>query len=153
MPQHDPPADDPDATPGLPPAESPRADTPRADTPRADTPRADTPRADTPRADTPRADTPLPVPVPLPGVDADEPPAVPSGRFGTPGRPLRRSSFLVGFTGALGVLLAYTLYLGVRNAGGILVLVVIALFLAVGLYPAVARLRRWGCRTAWRWRW
>ncbi|MEW1585035.1 AI-2E family transporter [Micromonospora vinacea] len=84
------------------------------------------------------------MPVPAPGVDPEEPPAVPSGKFGTPGRPLRRSSFLLGFTGALGVLLAYTLYLGIRNAGGILVLVVIALFLAVGLNPAVARLGRWG---------
>ncbi|MBM0258534.1 AI-2E family transporter [Micromonospora sp. 4G55] len=70
--------------------------------------------------------------------------ATPSGRYGQPGRPLRRSSFLVGFTGALGVLLAYALYLGVRNAGGILVLVVIALFLAIGLNPAVVRLRSWG---------
>ncbi|MEH0845441.1 AI-2E family transporter [Micromonospora sp. CPCC 205711] len=68
----------------------------------------------------------------------------PSGRFGQPGRPLRPSPFLIGFTGALGVLLAYTVYLGIRNAGGILVLVVIALFLAVGLNPAVVRLRRWG---------
>ncbi|MEU7928797.1 AI-2E family transporter [Micromonospora sp. NPDC049107] len=82
--------------------------------------------------------------MPAPGFDPDEPPAVPSGKFGTPGRPLRRSSFLIGFTGALGVLLAYTLYLGIRNAGGILVLVVIALFLAVGLNPAVVRLRTWG---------
>ncbi len=67
-----------------------------------------------------------------------------SGRFGEPGRPLRRNSFLVGFTGALGVLLAYAAFLGVRNAAGILVLVVIALFLAVGLNPAVVRLRSWG---------
>ncbi|WP_374558979.1 AI-2E family transporter [Micromonospora sp. RHAY321] len=83
------------------------------------------------------------MPVPTPEVDPDEPPAVPSGKFGTPGRPLRRNSFLIGFTGAVGVLLAYTLYLGVRNAGGILVLVAIALFLAVGLNPAVVRLRGW----------
>lgn len=68
----------------------------------------------------------------------------PSGRFGIPGRPLRRSSFLIGFTGALGVLLAYAVFLGLRNATGILVLVVIALFLAVGLHPAVVRLRGWG---------
>ncbi|WP_433387258.1 AI-2E family transporter [Micromonospora sp. KLBMP9576] len=67
-----------------------------------------------------------------------------SSRFGTPGRPLRRSNFLVGFTGAAGVLLAYALYLGLRNAAGILVLLVIALFLAVGLHPAVVRLRSWG---------
>ncbi|MFJ6165647.1 AI-2E family transporter [Micromonospora orduensis] len=119
MPQHDPSADEPDVTPGPPPADRPPTDP------------------------TP-AGTPAPVPVPAPGIDPDEPPAVPSGKFGTPGRPLRRSSFLIGFTGALGVLLAYTLYLGIRNAGGILVLVVIALFLAVGLNPAVVRLRGWG---------
>ncbi|MFI6235732.1 AI-2E family transporter [Micromonospora sp. NPDC050784] len=127
MPQHDPSGDDPDVTPGPKPAENP----PPADTPQS---------AKTP----PTAETPLPVPVPAPGIDPEEPPAVPSGKFGTPGRPLRRSSFLIGFTGALGVLLAYTLYLGIRNAGGILVLVVIALFLAVGLNPAVVRLGRWG---------
>ncbi|MFG1890222.1 AI-2E family transporter [Micromonospora sp. NPDC049051] len=74
----------------------------------------------------------------------DEPAATVSSRFGTPGRPLKRSSFLVGFTGAAGVLLAYAFYLGLRNAAGILVLVVIALFLAVGLHPAVVRLRSWG---------
>ncbi|WP_327029423.1 AI-2E family transporter [Micromonospora sp. NBC_01740] len=76
--------------------------------------------------------------------DDGEPTGNGSSRFGTPGRPLKRSSFLVGFTGAAGVLLAYALYLGVRNAAGILVLVVIALFLAVGLHPAVVRLRSWG---------
>ncbi len=78
--------------------------------------------------------------------DFDPPgsPAASSGRFGVPGRPLRRNSFLVGFTGALGVLLAYAVFLGVRNSAGILVLVVIALFLAVGLNPAVVRLRSWG---------
>ncbi|WP_432050434.1 AI-2E family transporter [Verrucosispora sp. NA02020] len=74
----------------------------------------------------------------------DGPAGAEAGRFGTPGRPLRRNSFLVGFTGALGVLLAYAVYLGLRNAAGMVVLVVIALFLAVGLHPAVVRLRSWG---------
>ncbi|MEG3636200.1 AI-2E family transporter [Micromonospora palythoicola] len=78
------------------------------------------------------------------GATQQRPVGADAGRFGTPGRPLRRNSFLVGFTGALGVLLAYAVYLGVRNAAGILVLVVIALFLAVGLHPAVVRLRSWG---------
>ncbi|WP_442933446.1 AI-2E family transporter [Micromonospora sp. CPCC 205554] len=78
------------------------------------------------------------------GVDVEPGEFEPSGRFGVPGRPLRRSAFLIGFTGALGVLLAYALFLGIRNAAGILVLVVIALFLAVGLHPAVVRLRKWG---------
>jgi hypothetical protein len=83
---------------------------------------------------------------------AQRPEGTESGRFGTPGRPLRRNSFLVGFTGALGVLLAYAVYLGVRNAAGILVLVVIALFLAVGLHPVVVRLRSWGCSAPVCWR-
>ncbi|MEU4777878.1 AI-2E family transporter [Micromonospora sp. NPDC023633] len=74
----------------------------------------------------------------------DEPTANGSSRFGTPGLPLKHSSFLVGFTGAAGVLLAYAFYLGLRNAAGILVLVLIALFLAIGLHPAVVRLRSWG---------
>ncbi|MFC7545805.1 AI-2E family transporter [Plantactinospora sp. GCM10030261] len=67
-----------------------------------------------------------------------------SGRFGQPGRPLRRSSFLVGFGFGLGLLLAYAAFLAVRNAASVLVLIFIALFLAVGLHPAVARLHRWG---------
>lgn len=67
-----------------------------------------------------------------------------NGRFGQPGRPLRRSPFLIGFAGGLGVLLAYAAFLAIRSAASILVLVFIALFLAIGLNPAVVRLRRWG---------
>ncbi|MFI6761401.1 AI-2E family transporter [Micromonospora sp. NPDC050417] len=66
------------------------------------------------------------------------------GRFGQPGRPLRRSPFLIGFTGGLGVLLAYATFLAVRGAASMLILIFIALFLAIGLNPAVARLRKWG---------
>ncbi|MEV0394665.1 AI-2E family transporter [Polymorphospora rubra] len=65
-------------------------------------------------------------------------------RFGTPGPPLRRNAFLVGFTGGLGLVLAYATFLALRNAASMLVLVFIALFLAIGLNPAVVRLRRWG---------
>lgn len=68
-----------------------------------------------------------------------------TGRFGRPGAPLnRRSPFLMGFAGGLGVLLAYAVFLGLRNAASILVLIFIALFLAIGLNPAVVRLRSWG---------
>jgi predicted PurR-regulated permease PerM len=66
--------------------------------------------------------------------------------FGRPGRPFQRSPFLVGFLLGLGLLLAYALFLSVRNAGSILVLIFIALFLAIGLNPAVLRLQRWGLR-------
>lgn len=67
-----------------------------------------------------------------------------SGQFGQPGAPLRLSPFLVGLTGGLGVLLAYAIFLAVRNAASMLALVFVALFLAIGLHPAVARLRSWG---------
>ncbi len=66
------------------------------------------------------------------------------GRFGEPGPPLRRSAFLVGFLGGLGLLFAYAVYQGLSNAASMLVLIFIALFLAVGLNPAVVRLRAWG---------
>jgi len=66
------------------------------------------------------------------------------GRFGHLGQPLRFNPFLTGFTFGLGALLAYAIYLAVRNAGSVLMLVFIALFLAIGLNPAVARLRSWG---------
>jgi predicted PurR-regulated permease PerM len=66
------------------------------------------------------------------------------GRFGEPGQPLRRNPFLIGFTAGLGLLLAYATFLAVRNAASMLVLIFIALFLAIGLNPAVVRLRSWG---------
>ncbi|WP_281906223.1 AI-2E family transporter [Phytohabitans aurantiacus] len=67
-----------------------------------------------------------------------------TGRFGRPGRPLRQSPFLIGFIGGLGALLAYTAYQAIQNAAGVLILIFVALFLAIGLNPAVDRLRRFG---------
>ncbi|MFI5845082.1 AI-2E family transporter [Catenuloplanes sp. NPDC051500] len=64
-------------------------------------------------------------------------------KFGQPGRPLRRNPFLTAFLGGLGLALAYALFLGIRNASSVLVLIFIALFLAVGLHPAVVALQRW----------
>jgi predicted PurR-regulated permease PerM len=66
------------------------------------------------------------------------------GRFGRPGQPLARSPFIVGLTAGLGLVLAYSAYLAVQNALSILVLVFIAMFLAIGLNPAVVRLQRLG---------
>jgi predicted PurR-regulated permease PerM len=66
------------------------------------------------------------------------------GRFGVRGRPLSRSPLVIGLTGGLGLLLAYSAYLAVRNILSILILIFISLFLAVGLNPAVVRLQRWG---------
>nr|WP_198153832.1 AI-2E family transporter [Catenuloplanes japonicus] len=64
-------------------------------------------------------------------------------KFGQPGRPLRRNPFLTGLLGGLGLALAYAMFLGIRNASSVLVLIFIALFLAVGLHPAVVALQRW----------
>ena len=66
--------------------------------------------------------------------------------FGVPGRPLRRNPFVTAYVAGLGLLLAYATFLAVRNAAGILVLIFIALFLAIGLNPAVVRLQGWGLR-------
>jgi predicted PurR-regulated permease PerM len=99
------------------------------------------------------AEPPAPSPAGKPAVEepATETPAVekPAGGkpFGEPGPPLnRRNPFLIGFLFGLGVIVAYALFLGVRNATSMLVLIFIALFLAIGLNPAVTRLRRWGVR-------
>lgn len=68
----------------------------------------------------------------------------PTGKFGPLGRPMGRNAFVTGFVFGLGALLAYTTYIAVKNAAGMLLLIFIALFLAVGLNPAVVRLRKWG---------
>jgi predicted PurR-regulated permease PerM len=95
-------------------------------------------------ADNPPGEEP---PVPDPPVD-DPPPVIEAprdDRFGPPGPRLnRRNPFLVGLLGGLGLLTAYGIFLGLRNAASILVLIFIALFLAIGLNPAVTRLRSWG---------
>jgi predicted PurR-regulated permease PerM len=67
------------------------------------------------------------------------------GRFGRPGPPInRRNPFMIGLLGGLGLIVAYAIFLGVRNAASILVLIFIALFLAIGLNPAIVRLRKLG---------
>jgi len=64
--------------------------------------------------------------------------------FGRPGRPLRAHPFLIGFTGALGAFSAWFLVKGVQAASSALVLIVVSLFLAIGLNPAVEFLQRRG---------
>ena len=62
--------------------------------------------------------------------------------FGRPGRPLRSNPFLFGLTAALGVLTAWLLVQSIATAGSALVLIVVSLFLAIGLNPAVEALQR-----------
>jgi predicted PurR-regulated permease PerM len=64
--------------------------------------------------------------------------------LGTPGPPLnRRSPYIVGLLATFGVFTAYALAKAVLAAGSVLVLIALALFLAIGLDPAVQRLMRW----------
>lgn len=70
--------------------------------------------------------------------------------FGLPGRPLRRSTpFFFGFTGALGVLLAWFLVQALYSVRSVIILIVVAMFLAVGLNPAVEAMHRRGLARRW----
>ncbi len=70
--------------------------------------------------------------------------------FGRPGRPMTRNHpFVFGFYGALGVLAAYILVQALTNARQVIILIVVALFLAVGLNPGVEALERIGISRRW----
>ncbi|MGH3712987.1 MAG: AI-2E family transporter [Micromonosporaceae bacterium] len=64
--------------------------------------------------------------------------------YGEPGKPLSRSPFLIALTAGLGLAVAYVGYEAVRSIWSILVLIVVAGFLAIGLHPAVAWLQKYG---------
>ena len=72
-----------------------------------------------------------------------------TGGLGTPGRPVnRRSPFMIGLTGALGVAVAYGLIEVIVRARSVLILIGLAMFIAVGLDPIVGwlvrhRMPRW----------
>jgi predicted PurR-regulated permease PerM len=70
-----------------------------------------------------------------------------TGEFGRPGRPLRRDSpFMLGFLGAMGVFVAWFLVQAIVQARSVIVLIVVALFLAIGLNPTVEWLMARGLR-------
>ncbi|MCP2334960.1 AI-2E family transporter [Actinomadura rupiterrae] len=70
--------------------------------------------------------------------------------FGRPGEPFgRHHPFVFGFTAALGVMTAYLLLKAATGAKDTLVTIVVAMFLAVGLNPAVERLKRLGLSRGW----
>ncbi len=72
---------------------------------------------------------------------------VPTDDLGQPGEPFSRSNpFYIGFVGGLGVLLAWFLFQAVVGIASVLLLVVVALFLAAGLNPSVEFFERRGVR-------
>lgn len=70
--------------------------------------------------------------------------------LGTPGRPFsRQSPFYMGFFGGIGALLAYFLGTLLLSIASVLILVVVALFLAAGLNPAVEFFQRRGLKRSY----
>jgi predicted PurR-regulated permease PerM len=73
--------------------------------------------------------------------------ASPDRPFGRPGRPMStRSPFRIAFTAALGVAVAYGLVKAVIAVRSVLILLLVAAFLAIGLNPAVTAMERRGIR-------
>jgi predicted PurR-regulated permease PerM len=69
--------------------------------------------------------------------------------YGVPGKPLTRGPFLWGLTAALGVLTAWGLAQALVSSRSVIVLIVVAGFLAVGLNPVVEALQRRGMNRRW----
>jgi predicted PurR-regulated permease PerM len=70
--------------------------------------------------------------------------------YGRLGRPIsRQSPFYKGFTGAFGVLVALVFGFAIREISSVLVLLLIAFFLAVGLNPIVEFAIRRGVKRGW----
>jgi predicted PurR-regulated permease PerM len=95
---------------------------------------------------------PLSGPDPLTDIEARKREAGVNERlpFGRPGEPLgRMHPFVFGFTGALGVFAAWMLIQAITNSRQVLILIVVSLFLAVGLNPAVEALQRRSVRRQW----
>ncbi|MFC6286628.1 AI-2E family transporter [Nocardioides sp. GCM10027113] len=89
------------------------------------------------------------------GEHPSAPPASPAAGdshhdLGEPGQPFsRHSPFYIGFFGGAGALLAYWLGSQLLSISSVLILVVVAMFLAAGLNPVVELLVRRGLRRAW----
>lgn len=69
--------------------------------------------------------------------------------YGKPGRPLGIHPFTLGFTGALGVLSAWLLVQALSATASVLLLIIVSLFLAVGLNPAVVWMEMRGISRRW----
>jgi predicted PurR-regulated permease PerM len=69
--------------------------------------------------------------------------------YGEPGPPLEHTPFYVGLLGGLGFAVAYWLATRFLQIGSVLILVVVALFLAAGLNPTVEFFMSRGLKRAW----
>ena len=95
-------------------------------------------------------------PAPEPTEDADPEETEDAGAvggpayLGEPGPPLdHRAPFYLGFVGATGALVSFWLLTHIEAVGSTLILIVVALFLAAGLNPAVSFFERRGVRRSY----
>ncbi|GAA2885506.1 AI-2E family transporter [Streptosporangium fragile] len=151
MPDASPVSDDPKA-----PAPAPRALAEPVDgSPEARRPRSEAPVPARDARDLPAgvpAAAPEPTALPPDAREAGGPPGAREegeAPYGRPGKPLARSPFVVGLTAGMGLLTAWALSQALVTARSVIVLIVVAMFLAVGLNPAVEALQR--RRMARRW--
>jgi predicted PurR-regulated permease PerM len=87
---------------------------------------------------------------PAPDEAADPEAEVPvESPYGEPGPPLEHTPFYMGLVGGLGLFVAYWLATRFLEIGSVLVLVVVALFLAAGLNPIVEFFIGRGLRRPW----
>ena len=80
--------------------------------------------------------------------ETTEPEAIASP-YGEPGPPLEHTPFYVGLVGGLGLAVAYWLATRFFDIGSVLILVVVALFLAAGLNPIVEYFMSHGLKRPW----
>jgi predicted PurR-regulated permease PerM len=74
---------------------------------------------------------------------------VESSPYGEPGPPLEHTPFYMGLLGGLGLFVAYWLATRFLEVGSVVVLVVVALFIAAGLNPIVEYFMSHGLKRAW----
>ncbi|GAA4905208.1 putative PurR-regulated permease PerM [Stackebrandtia albiflava] len=85
-----------------------------------------------------RGTSPEPPPADTPAAGA------PASPFGASGRPFAKTPFHQGLYGGLGLLAAWLIYQSLGVVLGLLVVIVVAAFIAIGLNPVVVRLQRLG---------
>jgi len=95
--------------------------------------------------------TDKPMPAPAAESETDDAPqsSAVASPYGEPGPPLEHTPFYVGLLGGLGFAVAYWLATRFLDIGSVLILVVVALFLAAGLNPIVEYFMGHGLKRPW----
>jgi len=88
-------------------------------------------------------------PVPEPTADQEPATEVVTSPYGEPGPPLEHTPFYMGLLGGLGLFVAYWLATRFLEIGSVLILVVVAMFLAAGLNPIVEFFMGHGLKRPW----